>query len=101
MDEKERLMQELSLLSMSQPIAITTILSSSALELGESSQCAGGELPLDHKRCIICLEKEVSTLFIPCAHQVVCLDCLKNVKEHCPCCQVQIAKVYRVYTGSS
>lgn len=99
-DHKERLMEELSSLKISQ-LCSPHLLVSDASE-GGSSQNFAEEMSIpDHRRCILCFRKEVSVLFIPCAHQVVCFDCSGSVGDCCPCCQVQIAKQYRVYGGTS
>ncbi|MBA0773290.1 hypothetical protein Gotri_008577 [Gossypium trilobum] len=43
------------------------------------------------RECIICSKDEVSIVFLPCAHQVLCANCNdsygKKGKATCPCCQ--------------
>ncbi|KAL3516737.1 hypothetical protein ACH5RR_023639 [Cinchona calisaya] len=91
MDRKARLMQQLSDLKLS-----SAHLLDYGISEGESSQNFIEKIP-DHRRCTICCQKEVSILFIPCAHQVVCFDCCRSMGDSCPSCQVQIAKKYVVY----
>ncbi|MBA0762212.1 hypothetical protein Gotri_024752, partial [Gossypium trilobum] len=46
------------------------------------------------RECIICSKDEVSVVFLPCAHQVLCANCNdgygKKGKATCPCCRVPI-----------
>eukprot|EP00257_Ricinus_communis_P016815 XP_015575100.1 MND1-interacting protein 1 [Ricinus communis] len=55
--------------------------------------------------CIICMKDEVSIVFLPCAHQVMCASCSDNYgkkgKATCPCCRVPIEQRIRVFGASS
>ncbi|KAJ0111583.1 hypothetical protein Patl1_03470 [Pistacia atlantica] len=55
--------------------------------------------------CMICLKDEVSIVFLPCAHQVLCVSCSDNYgkkgKATCPCCRVPIEQRIRVFGASS
>lgn len=57
------------------------------------------------RECIICLKDEVSIVFLPCAHQVMCASCSdgygKKGKATCPCCRVPIEQRIRVFGASS
>ncbi|KAK8505667.1 hypothetical protein V6N12_038401 [Hibiscus sabdariffa] len=57
------------------------------------------------RECIICSKDEVSIVFLPCAHQVLCANCNdsfgKKGKATCPCCRVPIEQRIRVYGASS
>ncbi|GLU05432.1 hypothetical protein SLE2022_225340 [Rubroshorea leprosula] len=57
------------------------------------------------RECIICLKDEVSIVFLPCAHQVLCANCNDNYgkksKATCPCCRVPIEQRIRVFGASS
>lgn len=57
------------------------------------------------RECLICMKDEVSVVFLPCAHQVLCASCNevyeKKAKASCPCCHTQIEQVIRVYGASS
>lgn len=57
------------------------------------------------RACIICKKDEVSVVFLPCSHQVVCGSCNeeheKEGKSSCPCCSVRIEERIRVYGASS
>lgn len=59
-----------------------------------------------NRECIICMKDEVSIVFLPCAHQVMCASCSdeygrKGGKAACPCCRVQIQQRIRVFGASS
>lgn len=57
------------------------------------------------RKCMICMKDEVSVVFLPCAHQVLCANCSGNYdkkgKATCPCCRVPIEQRVRVYGASS
>ncbi|XP_057981830.1 MND1-interacting protein 1-like [Malania oleifera] len=58
------------------------------------------------RECLICMKDEVSVVFLPCAHQVVCANCSekygkKGAAATCPCCQVPIEQRIRVFGASS
>lgn len=59
----------------------------------------------NNRECIICMKDEVSVVFLPCAHQVMCAKCSdeygKNGKAACPCCRVQIQQRIRVFGACS
>ncbi|KAK7263319.1 hypothetical protein RJT34_30907 [Clitoria ternatea] len=58
-----------------------------------------------NRECIICMKDEVSIVFLPCAHQVMCASCSdeygRKGKAACPCCRVQIQQRIRVFGASS
>lgn len=58
-----------------------------------------------NRECIICKKDEVSVVFLPCAHQVLCVKCNENYgkkgKATCPCCRVPIEQRVRVFGASS
>ncbi|KAI3717914.1 hypothetical protein L1987_69830 [Smallanthus sonchifolius] len=57
------------------------------------------------RECIICLKDEVSVVFLPCAHQVICATCNDEYgtkgKATCPICRVVIEQRIRVFGASS
>ncbi|KAF6134190.1 hypothetical protein GIB67_013587 [Kingdonia uniflora] len=57
------------------------------------------------RECLVCLKDEVSVVFLPCGHQVLCANCNedygKKSKATCPCCCVHIEQRIRVYGASS
>ncbi|XP_076912085.1 MND1-interacting protein 1-like [Bidens hawaiensis] len=57
------------------------------------------------RECIICLKDEVSVVFLPCAHQVVCASCNEEYankgKSTCPVCREVIDQRIRVFGASS
>ena len=57
------------------------------------------------RECVICMKDEVSVVFLPCAHQVMCASCSdeygKKGRAACPCCRVPIEQRIRVFGASS
>lgn len=57
------------------------------------------------RECMICMKDEVSIVFLPCAHQVICASCSDNYgkkgKATCPCCRVPIEQRIRVFGATS
>ncbi|CAN4077241.1 unnamed protein product [Withania somnifera] len=57
------------------------------------------------RECIICLKDEVSVVFLPCAHQVLCATCnekfVKKGRVKCPRCRVPIEQRIRVFGATS
>ncbi|XP_076901407.1 MND1-interacting protein 1-like [Bidens hawaiensis] len=57
------------------------------------------------RECIICLKDEVSVVFLPCAHQVLCANCNEEYankgKSTCPVCREVIEQRIRVFGASS
>ncbi|XP_024026478.1 MND1-interacting protein 1 [Morus notabilis] len=57
------------------------------------------------RECIICLKDEVSVVFLPCAHQVMCAGCSEDFgvkrKATCPCCRVPVEQKICVFGASS
>ncbi|KAK7307723.1 hypothetical protein VNO77_41038 [Canavalia gladiata] len=58
-----------------------------------------------NRECIICGKDELSILFLPCAHQIMCASCSeqygRKCKAVCPCCRVPIEQRIRVFGASS
>ena len=52
----------------------------------------------DERTCVICMDKEIIYLFMPCKHLVSCEKCGQNpsVKE-CPICRKTIQKRLKTY----
>jgi hypothetical protein len=49
--------------------------------------------PQQEHICVVCLEKQVSVMMMPCRHAVLCDDCagpILNGRGSCPICRVQI-----------
>ncbi|XP_009592605.1 MND1-interacting protein 1 [Nicotiana tabacum] len=56
------------------------------------------------RECLICKKDEVSIVFLPCAHQVMCANCNdkgKKGRAKCPCCGVPIEQRIRVFGATS
>ncbi|KAG8374922.1 hypothetical protein BUALT_Bualt10G0046000 [Buddleja alternifolia] len=73
-------------------------------ELDQLEDCQEKEVSCD-RECMICMKDEVSVVFLPCAHQVICANCNENYgkkgRATCPCCRVTIEQRIRVYGASS
>ncbi|CAA0262618.1 unnamed protein product [Arabidopsis thaliana] len=61
------------------------------------------------RECIICMKDEVSVVFLPCAHQVVCGSCSDSFfasnnggsKVTCPCCRGLVQQRIRIFGATS
>lgn len=61
------------------------------------------------RECIICMKDEVSVVFLPCAHQVVCGSCSDSFfasnnggsKVTCPCCRGLVQQRVRIFGATS
>lgn len=51
---------------------------------------------LEKKECIICMQRDPDTLFLPCRHLCCCEMCNSSLKI-CPLCNTKIEKVIKVY----
>lgn len=56
------------------------------------------------RECVMCLSEEMSVVFLPCAHQVVCPDCNelheKQGMKECPSCRAPIQhRVHARFAG--
>ncbi|KAJ6801308.1 MND1-interacting protein 1-like [Iris pallida] len=58
-----------------------------------------------NRECVLCMKDEVSVVFLPCAHQVVCTSCNEDherrAKTTCPCCNAHIEERIHVYGATS
>uniref|UniRef100_V9KX60 RING-type E3 ubiquitin transferase n=2 Tax=Callorhinchus milii TaxID=7868 RepID=V9KX60_CALMI len=50
----------------------------------------------EERTCKVCMDKEVSIVFIPCGHLVVCGDCAPNLRR-CPICRALIRGSVRAF----
>ncbi|XP_076840713.1 baculoviral IAP repeat-containing protein 7 isoform X2 [Brachyhypopomus gauderio] len=50
----------------------------------------------EERTCKVCLDKQVSMVFIPCGHLVVCADCASSL-HHCPICRAAIRGSVRTF----
>ncbi|XP_077244937.1 MND1-interacting protein 1-like [Tasmannia lanceolata] len=117
-DDIQRLEQELSRLKVSAELCQPSVPSntSSARESDVAKMPKETNARIHHelhkvqevshdRECLICMKDEVSIVFLPCAHQVLCVNCNddheKNGKTKCPCCGIQIEQRIHVYGTSS
>ncbi|CAL5436527.1 unnamed protein product [Camellia sinensis] len=73
-------------------------------ELDKLDDSSDKEVVCD-RECLICMKDEVSVVFLPCAHQVLCANCNedygKKGKATCPSCRLPIEQRIRVFGASS
>ncbi|XP_056403562.1 baculoviral IAP repeat-containing protein 7 isoform X2 [Hyla sarda] len=50
----------------------------------------------EERMCKVCMDKDVSMVFVPCGHLVVCMDCAPNLR-HCPICRATIRGSVRAF----
>ncbi|CAM9001670.1 unnamed protein product [Rhodiola kirilowii] len=115
-DDLQRLEQELSLLKISANHVSSSCISNSDNDKPQKDTIARmlNELNLLddsfeteeylNRECIICMENEVSVVFLPCAHQVICASCNetygKKGKPTCPSCRIPIQQRICVFGAS-
>ncbi|KAL5712719.1 hypothetical protein ACHQM5_014863 [Ranunculus cassubicifolius] len=70
-----------------------SIFNGTALDFGDSF--GNGNLKRE-RECVMCLTEEMSVVFLPCAHQVVCVKCNelheKQGMKDCPSCRTPIQR---------
>eukprot|EP00475_Leptophrys_vorax_P030556 TRINITY_DN4586_c0_g3_i2.p1 TRINITY_DN4586_c0_g3~~TRINITY_DN4586_c0_g3_i2.p1 ORF type:complete len:550 (+),score=125.39 TRINITY_DN4586_c0_g3_i2:178-1827(+) len=49
------------------------------------------------KTCIICYDREINCVLLPCGHLALCHICAKSLNKQCPICRVRIQSVTMVY----
>lgn len=58
-----------------------------------------------NRDCIMCMKDEVCVVFLPCAHEVLCVNCnetyMRKGKATCPSCRVPIERRIRVFGATS
>ncbi|XP_065877340.1 MND1-interacting protein 1-like [Euphorbia lathyris] len=115
-DDLQRLEQELSRLKSSAEMDLNQQLNSGPVGKAEKTKPQGetiakllhelDKLEVSSDRdCIICMKDEVSVVFLPCRHQVMCSSCSDNYgkkgKVTCPCCRVPVEQRIRLFGASS
>lgn len=58
-----------------------------------------------NRECMLCRKDEVCVVFLPCAHEVLCVNCnetyMRKGKATCPSCRVPIERRIRVFGATS
>lgn len=71
----------------------------------DSMENPGEKEVVSNRECIFCSKDEVSVVFLPCAHQVVCANCNerygKKGRATCPSCRVPIEQRIRVFGAAT
>ena len=47
--------------------------------------------------CVICFDKSINAVFIPCGHYCCCYKCAKKCAKKCPICRKKIKLVQKIY----
>jgi hypothetical protein len=47
-------------------------------------------------QCLICMEREIKTVLLPCGHLVACGVCVQKI-GHCPKCRAFVAEVHSIF----
>uniref|UniRef100_A0A452TW67 Baculoviral IAP repeat-containing protein 3-like n=1 Tax=Ursus maritimus TaxID=29073 RepID=A0A452TW67_URSMA len=50
----------------------------------------------EERTCKVCMDREVSIVFIPCGHLVVCRDCAPSLRR-CPICRAAVKGIVRTF----
>lgn len=111
-DDIQRLENELSCLRLSNQMPDTFLEnedfwcnSAEWSSSGSTALNASREKNIRHWMCMMCLRNEVSIVFLPCTHQVLCSPCyVENFKTEggfCPYCHVKIEESIKAYVPSS
>ncbi|CAM8924380.1 unnamed protein product [Rhodiola kirilowii] len=62
----------------------------------QNSSNKGTKVVKRERECVMCLSEEISVVFLPCAHQVICAKCNelheKNGMKDCPSCRSMIQR---------
>ncbi|CAA0393375.1 unnamed protein product [Arabidopsis thaliana] len=69
--------------------------SMASAKVWENNQGAESKIKRE-RECVMCLSEEMSVIFLPCAHQVLCSKCNqlheKEAMEDCPSCRAKIQR---------
>ena len=47
--------------------------------------------------CVVCFDKSINAVFIPCGHYCCCYKCAKKCSKKCPICRKKIKLVQKIY----
>jgi len=47
--------------------------------------------------CVACMDRKIDTIFLPCAHLIVCHECAPKLSGKCPLCKVKIDSIHKVF----
>lgn len=50
----------------------------------------------EERMCKVCMDREVSVVFVPCGHLVTCGECASNLRL-CPICRAVIRESVRTF----
>ena len=66
---------------------------------GEPEKAQGNKASAENKNCVVCADKPIEAVFIPCGHLVTCLECAGLVvSQGCPMCRDDIQTYLKVFT---
>jgi hypothetical protein len=52
-------------------------------------------MPMPTSTCVICMEKDINSVLIPCGHAMCCEECTKGIHNTCPVCRRSVNKVVK------
>ncbi|KAK4728346.1 hypothetical protein R3W88_021334 [Solanum pinnatisectum] len=103
-DELQRLHQELSRLKASNEVPERDA-AKMLHDIDRLEVCFSNKDESSVRKCVICKKGEVSVVFLPCAHQVICANCNDNYGNNgraiCPSCRVPIERRIWVFGATS
>jgi serine/threonine protein kinase len=72
----------------------------SGFNLSSVSNQGGG--PSSSKLCVVCLERPVCRILLPCGHPCLCMECsttqgISKLSKRCPECRTEIKRVSNIY----
>lgn len=65
-------------------------------DLPDSGSTSSAARSTEDSKCVICLDREKTTLFIPCGHYAFCKLCADGIVE-CAICRTRIQKRVKVF----
>lgn len=51
----------------------------------------------DDDLCILCEERKIRTVIVPCGHLVSCITCARQLTNNCPICKKKFLQIMRTY----
>ena len=56
---------------------------------------------MSEKLCVICMDKSIESVCVPCGHRCLCMDCsveiLKKKPSKCPICAQNVTQIIKTY----
>lgn len=88
-------MHKLQIFDLLEPTSTATTTTTTATPKEEKGE-PSGKKDDDRELCVICLDANISTVFLECGHMACCGECARCVVS-CPMCRRPISRVINVY----